>query len=93
MPNPTDAKPNKKNDDFVMLNVPAFLRSLEIARESIKDDKQLHKFTEALQAIGGVKLTTDHVEAAAELVGALIPEKKKTVEEPVKEPGDEPKVE
>lgn len=35
-------------DDVISINVPALIRTLEIAREHIKDDNSLHLFVEDL---------------------------------------------
>lgn len=53
--------------DQVSFNVPALIRCLEISREQLTSDKQLHMFAEALQA-ADTTLTTEVVEQAAKAV-------------------------
>lgn len=54
--------------DTLSFNVPALLRCLEVARESLTSDKQVHLFVEALQAVGGIPLTTEVIEQAAKAI-------------------------
>jgi hypothetical protein len=45
-------------DDIIKLNVPLFLRLLELAREDIKDDVPLHLMTEILTNISQDRAAT-----------------------------------
>jgi hypothetical protein len=45
-----------ERDDIIKLNVPLFLRLLELVREEVKDDVPLHTLTEI-----AVRLSNDHV--------------------------------
>lgn len=45
-------------DDVIKLNVPLFLRLVELAREDIKDDVPLHLMTEILTRISQDKVAT-----------------------------------
>lgn len=50
-------------DDVIKLNVPLFLRLVELAREDIKDDVPLHLMTEILTRISQDRVaTTDDYE-------------------------------
>jgi len=45
-----------QRDDVIKMNVPLFLRLLELVREEVKDDVPLHTLTEI-----AVRLSNDHV--------------------------------
>ena len=45
-----------ERDDVIKMNVPLFLRLLELVREEVKDDVPLHTLTEI-----AVRLSNDHV--------------------------------
>jgi len=45
-------------DDVIKLNVPLFLRLVELAREDIKDDVPLHLMTEILTRISQDRVAT-----------------------------------
>jgi hypothetical protein len=45
-----------QRDDIIKMNVPLFLRLLELVREEVKDDVPLHTLTEI-----AVRLSNDHV--------------------------------
>lgn len=45
-------------DDVIKLNVPLFLRLIELAREDIKDDVPLHRMTEIMTRISQDKVAT-----------------------------------
>lgn len=45
-------------DDIIKLNVPLFLRLIELAREDIKDDIPLHRMTEIVTRISQDKVAT-----------------------------------
>jgi len=45
-----------ERDDIIKMNVPLFLRLLELVREEVKDDVPLHTLTEI-----AVRLSNDHV--------------------------------
>ena len=45
-------------DDIIKLNVPLFLRLVELAREDIKDDVPLHLMTEILTRISQDRVAT-----------------------------------
>jgi len=45
-----------QDDDIIKMNVPLFLRLLELVREEVKDDVPLHTLTEI-----AVRLSNDHV--------------------------------
>jgi hypothetical protein len=45
-------------DDIIKLNVPLFLRLVELAREDIKEDVPLHLMTEILTRISQDKVAT-----------------------------------
>lgn len=45
-------------DDVIKLNVPLFLRLIELAREDIKDDVSLHLMTEILTRISQDRVAT-----------------------------------
>jgi len=45
-----------QRDDVIKLNVPLFLRLIELVREEVKDDVPLHTLTEI-----AVRLSNDHV--------------------------------
>lgn len=45
-------------DDVIKLNVPLFLRLVELAREDIKEDVPLHLMTEILTRISQDKVAT-----------------------------------
>jgi hypothetical protein len=45
-------------DDVIKLNVPLFLRLIELAREDIKDDVPLHLMTEILTRISQDRVAT-----------------------------------
>lgn len=45
-------------DDVIKLNVPLFLRLIELAREDIKDDVPLHRMTEIMIRISQDKVAT-----------------------------------
>jgi hypothetical protein len=46
------------NDDVIKLNVPLFLRLIELAREEIKEDVPLHLMTEILTRISQDRVAT-----------------------------------
>lgn len=45
-----------ERDDIIKMNVPLFLRLIELVREEVKDDVPLHTLTEI-----AVRLSNDHV--------------------------------
>lgn len=45
-----------QRDDVIRMNVPLFLRLIELVREEVKDDVPLHTLTEI-----AVRLSNDHV--------------------------------
>jgi len=45
-----------ERDNIIKLNVPLFLRLLELVREEVKDDVPLHTLTDI-----AVRLSNDHV--------------------------------
>ena len=55
-----------KEDGKLTLSIPVFIRSLEIAREKIKTDDELHVFVEALMDIDSAVLTMDEVDSVFE---------------------------
>lgn len=46
------------DDDVIKLNVPLFLRLVELAREDVKDDVPLHLMTEILTRISQDRVAT-----------------------------------
>jgi len=50
-----------QRDDIIKMNVPLFLRLLELVREEVKDDVPLHTLTEI-----AVRLSNDHVMSMAD---------------------------
>ena len=50
-----------ERDDVIKMNVPLFLRLLELVREEVKDDVPLHTLTEI-----AVRLSNDHVMSMAD---------------------------
>ena len=46
------------NDDVIKLNVPLFLRLIELVREEIKEDVPLHLMTEILTRISQDRVAT-----------------------------------
>lgn len=55
-----------ERDDIIKLNVPLFLRLLELVREEVKDDVPLHTLTEI-----AVRLSNDHVMTMADYENIL----------------------
>jgi len=55
-----------ERDDIIKLNVPLFLRLLELVREKVKDDVPLHTLTEI-----AVRLSNDHVMTMADYENIL----------------------
>lgn len=51
-----------KEDGSLTMNIPVFVRALEIAREKIKTDDELHVFVEKIMDIDHSPLTMDDVE-------------------------------
>ena len=69
-------------EDVIQMNMPAFIRCLEVAREQVKDDNSLHLFVEALHSKSSdIPLTTEDV-VAAESEAGLAPEEESPDEEP-----------
>jgi len=55
-----------QRDDIIKMNVPLFLRLLELVREEVKDDVPLHTLTEI-----AVRLSNDHVMSMADYENIL----------------------
>jgi hypothetical protein len=55
-----------ERDDIIKMNVPLFLRLLELVREEVKDDVPLHTLTEI-----AVRLSNDHVMTMADYENIL----------------------
>ena len=55
-----------ERDDIIKLNVPLFLRLIELVREEVKDDVPLHTLTEI-----AVRLSNDHVMTMADYENIL----------------------
>jgi len=51
---------SNQGTDHISMTVPLFIRCLEWAKESAKDDIELHKFVENVVALGGVLETDDY---------------------------------
>ena len=68
-------------EDVIQMNMPAFIRCLEVAREQVKDDNSLHLFVEALHSKSSeTPLTADDVIAAESEAG--LSEEESSEEEP-----------
>jgi hypothetical protein len=55
-----------QRDDVIRMNVPLFLRLIELVREEVKDDVPLHTLTEI-----AVRLSNDHVMSMADYENIL----------------------
>jgi len=55
-----------QRDDVIRMNVPLFLRLIELVREEVKDDVPLHTLTEI-----AVRLSNDHVMTMADYENIL----------------------
>jgi hypothetical protein len=64
---PLNAKEMQDKQDFVSLDIPLLIRVLELVREDIKTDKDLHDLVERILSIKNMGiLTMDHYEKIAD---------------------------